>query len=409
MPEFFDVISVNKLIENLDKWLVNINPKEEVIPMENSLERVLFNPVYSKEDIPGFFRSTVDGFSVIAKDTFGASESLPAVLKISGDIKMGEEAKFNISPGECVKISTGGMLPNGSDSVVMVEDTEYLDEETINIFKPASPLENVIKKGEDIKKDEILLDKSHKLRPQDLGALAGVGKTDVSVAEKPKVFIISTGNEIVHPSQDINLGQIRDINSYTIASLTEEFGGLPIRHGIVEDNYESLESAVKEGISKGDMVIVSGGSSVGTMDETYKVLNNLGKPGILVHGMSIKPGKPTIFSMINNKPVIGLPGHPVSAMIVYRLLGKRIIYKYLGKSMEMKIITARLTRNLPSASGRDDFIRVKLEKSENEFTATPILGKSGLISTMVKADGLIRIESKKEGLKENEKVEVELF
>jgi len=413
----FKVSTPNEVIAMLKSHL---NLKEitqsniEVVDIKTALHRILAEEVVAPVNLPGFNRSTMDGYAIGAEDSFGATDSLPSYLKIVGEIKMGAKPELKINPGEAVKISTGGMLPKGANAVMMLEYTEQIDDLTIEIRKSISPWENVVREDEDLKKGEIILRKGDRLRPQDIGVLAGIGKTNIKIYKKPKIAIISTGNEIIPAEGEPRIGQVRDINSYTLGACIEEAGGIPIYRGIIKDEVILLEQEIKKTIKedKVEAVIISGGSSVGVRDVTLKVLNKLGKPGVLIHGVSVKPGKPTILAIADNRPIFGLPGHPVSAMIIFDLFVRPLISRLQGGEYNynsVKEIEAELTCNMVSDSGREDYVRVFIYKEGERFYAEPILGKSGLISTMVRASGLIKIGLNIEGLEKGSKVMVKLF
>lgn len=407
----FNAHTVEEALDILNNEIKGYLPKAEEIDLLSAYNRVLSEDIISSEDIPSFTRSAVDGFAVKAKDTYGASESLPSILRIVGEVRMGQEADIKLLQGETVKIPTGGMLPEGSDSVVMLEYTQYLDDQTLCIERPVAPGDNLIYKGEDIKNGDIVLKKGHTLRPQDLGVLAGLGISKVSVIKPPIVSIISTGDEVKPPGEVIGPGEVRDINTYAISGQTLKWGAIPRAFGIIRDDFHELKAAVEEALNLSDLVIISGGSSVGTRDHTVGVIEALGKPGLLVHGLPVKPGKPTILAATNGKPIIGLPGHPVSAMVIFELIVRPVISMMLQRPKEYgnKKIFAKIARNIASAAGRQDFIRVRIEKRGNELWAVPVLGKSGLISTMVESHGLAEIPPEKQGVSEGEMVEIELF
>jgi len=407
--EFFNVIAIEEALKKLNR-IINPHLEYEKVHIMESLGRVVYEDVISPEDIPGFSRATMDGYAVRARDTYGASESLPAIINITGEVLMGRVPQVQVKPGSGVKIPTGGMLPEGADSVVMIEHTELLDENTVSVLKPVSPGDNIIEKGEDIKQGEVLMGKGSVIRPQDIGALAGVGYTEIKVVKKPVVSIISTGDEVVEPAvPKLEPGQIRDINSYTIGALVKGWGGIPLLSGIVKDTREELISALKKALEKSHCVVLSGGSSVGTRDLAQQVISEMGE--VIIHGVSVKPGKPTLVGIVRDRPVIGLPGHPVSAMITCRLFVKAILDRFLGmaqKNFSVKL-SANITRSLASAGGRTHYIGVKLKSEEDKLMAVPIIGKSSMISTMIKADGLAVIPQEKEGVEKGEKVEVYLF
>ena len=404
---------ITMLKDHLNLQEITQNNIEEV-DIKIALHRFLAEEIVAPANLPGFNRSTMDGYAIRAEDSFGATDSLPSYLKIIGEIKMGVKPEFKISPGEAVKISTGGMLPEGANAVMMEEYTEQIDDTTIEARRTISPWENVVREDEDLKKGEIILRKGHRLRPQDIGVLAGIGKTNIKIYKKPKIAIISTGNEIIPAEGEPRIGQIRDINSYTLGACIEKAGGVPVYRGIIKDEVILLEQEIKKTIKedKIEAVIVSGGSSVGVRDVTLEVLNKLGKPGVLIHGVSVKPGKPTILAIADNRPIFGLPGHPVSAMIIFDLFVRPLISRLQGGEYNYnfaKEIEAELTCNIGSDSGREDYVRVFVYKEGERFYAEPILGKSGLISTMVRASGLIKIGLNIEGLEKGSKVIVKLF
>ncbi|MBM7855340.1 molybdopterin molybdotransferase [Desulfohalotomaculum tongense] len=406
--DLFNVLTVAESRELLNK---NIRQKPfEVVPLLSSLGRVLAVDITAREDVPGFHRSTMDGYAVKARDTFGASESLPAYLDVVGQVHMGKTPGGELIEGQAWAIPTGGMLPAGADAVVMVEYTEELDERTIGVTRPVAPGENMVRRGEDVPAGGVVLTAGHRIRPQDLGILSAIGVTEVPVMPQVAVGIISTGDEVVNPETVPGPGQVRDINSYTLYGLVQQGGGIPKLYGVVEDNFNSLKETISAAINENDIVLVSGGSSVGVRDVSAKVINELGRPGVLFHGINIKPGKPTIGAVVDGKPVFGLPGHPVSAIVVYNLLVDPLVrwgsYSHTSKEV---FVRARVTRNMRSAAGREDFLRVRLYVRQGELYAEPVLGKSGLISTMVKADGIARIPEGKEGVEAGEYLEVKLF
>lgn len=412
MPELFHALTVKEAREKLSAHIRNTG-SSTFVKLLDSLGRRLAADVVSEDNIPGFDRSTVDGYAVRARDTYGASEGLPAYLDVAGEILMGEEARCEIKPGEAWKIATGGMLPPGANAVIMVEYTEMLNEKTIEVVRPVAPGENVVQAGEDVLRGDRLLESGHVIRPQDLGLLAAAGVTKVEVAVPVKVGVISTGDEVVPPEVRPKPGQVRDINSYTLWALVKNDGGYPVSYGVVKDRYESLRDVLKTALSETDMVLISGGSSVGTRDVTARVIDELGEPGVLFHGISIRPGKPAVGAVVDGKAVFGLPGHPASAMVVYGLLVSPLVkngyHEYELDKLREFPARARITRSIRSAAGREDFIRVKLGVQDGEMIAEPVLGKSGLINTMVKADGLAEIPASCEGVEAGDIVRVKLF
>jgi len=385
----------------------------EKVSLEDSLHRVLCEDILSPSNLPEFPRSTVDGFAVRAEDTFGTSEKNPAILRIVAEIPMGQISDIELRDGEAIKVATGGMVPKGANAVEMVEYTEFVDPHTIHVFKVLSPLENVIQVAEDIKAGEIVLRQGHWIRPQDVGLMAAIGKTDLFVYRRPRVAIISSGDEIVPVETSPKPGEVRDINRYTVFSMVQESGGLPTFLGIAKDQFDDLKKKIELGLRQADMVVFTGGSSVGTLDLTGEVLQVFPATEILGHGISIRPGKPTLLADIGGIPFLGLPGHPVSAVVIFHLFGKPILKILSGFSRQgiwhQIKVKAKTTRNIPSISGREDYVRVKLEEKDSVLLADPVFGKSGAIRHLTQADGLIRIDINEEGLEAGEEVDVILI
>ena len=410
MKGFFRVQTPEELYKKLDRFKALSSEK---VNIDDSLHRVLSEDIVSPINLPEFRRSTVDGFALKAKDTFGASEKNPAILRLIGEIPMGQLSDIEAKDGETVKVATGGMVPKGADAVEMVEYTEWVDSHTLHAFKTLSPLENVIQVGEDVKAGEVVLYKGHLIRPQDIGLMAGIGKTNVHVYLRPRVAIISSGDEIVPIENVPSPGEVRDINRYTIVSMVKETGGIPLFLGIAKDRFDALKEKIELGLRESDMVVITGGSSVGSLDLTGEVLQIFPGTEILGHGVSIRPGKPTLLADINGKPFLGLPGHPVSAMVIFHFFGKPILKILSGLSREgiwhQIKVKAKASRNIPSVPGREDYVRVRLEEREGTLWAHPIFGKSGAISNLVNANGLIRIGINEEGLEEGEEAEAILL
>jgi len=409
MKEFFKVTDLKQVLAYASD-LPRVEAEE--ISLEKAAGRVLADNIVSNVDLPDFVRSTMDGYAVKASSTFGSTEGNPGYLSIKGAVEMGEAPAFSIASGEAAKISTGGMLPHGADSVVMIEHTEAIDNATIEVYKSVAPGQNVLEKGEDVRKGDTILACGRKLRSQETGLLAALGKETISVYRQPAIAVISTGDEIVPVNEIPEPGQIRDINTYTLANLVRAAGGVPVPLGIVRDNFNDLFETCTKASAQSDMVLISGGSSVGTRDFTIEVLSAMPEADILVHGISISPGKPTILARSRNLALWGLPGHAVSAMVVFEIVVRPFIEHLAGLAPEYKNSFnphALLSRNLSSAQGRIDFVRVRLVEKEGVLWAEPILGKSGLINTMVKADGLIEIGINSEGLDKGTEVEVLLL
>ena len=417
MTEFLELNSLKVFFNKFKEHFGEKKLNKKKINFENSRGRIVSEDIKAKENLPPFSRSTVDGFAVKAEDTAGASASLPAYLEVVGKIEMGEDTNIKISSGQAVAIPTGGMMPEGADAVLMVEYTEYLDENTIESNKAVAAGENVVLKGEDIKFDEVLFTEGHKIRARDIGAMAALGVTELNVYERPEIAVISTGDEIIKPGDEATAGEIRDINSYSISSFINSYGAKANRVGIVKDEFELLKKSIKSNLDS-DLILISGGSSVGIKDMTIDLLNSLGEPGVLLHGLSIKPGKPTIFAVIEGTPVIGLPGHPASAWTVTKVLVTPLLKFLLGElniddiafAQENYRLKAKLSRNIVSDKGREEYIPVKLIKNDKEdLIAKPLTGKSSLITTLVNGDGLIKIKSFEEGKNKGDMVKIEMI
>ncbi len=411
METFFKVKTPQEVFAIIDGFPPVGN---ETIPLEEALGRTLNRDLAAPEDLPHFSRSSMDGYAVRAQDTFGASESLPALVEVCTEVNMGRPPETHIRQGQAAKISTGGMLPEGADGVVMVEYCRPLDGRILEVSRSISPLENVILPGDDFKKGGIFLHKGTCLRPQELGVLAGFGLSEVPVFRRPRVAVISTGDEVVPARATPLPGQVRDVNRYTLSGLCTELQSEPLYLGLCPDESAALETLVLEGVRQADTVWVSGGSSVGTRDLTLQIFKALPDFELLVHGISISPGKPTIIGRSGTKPVVGLPGHVASALVVAEVFLSRLISRLSGRAEESAFaggkVEALLSRNIESASGREDYIRVKLlQQSGDTLTAEPIFGKSGLISPLVEADGLLRVHMNTEGMYKGEKVEILLF
>lgn len=399
MKDFFTVTPLERVFDLLPRFPVM---GAETLPIEGALGRILAEEIRSGQDIPGFARSTMDGYAVRAASTFGASEANPAYLILSGVVAMGESPQTPLPAGHAVRISTGGMLPPGADSVVMLEYAEEIDADTLEISKSIAPGTHVIQAGEDVARGQTILSPGVRLRPQEIGLLAGLGVREASVYRKPVVAVVSTGDEIISIDAVPGPGEVRDMNSYSIGGQIQEAGAVPLRMGIVRDNFEALRRACMTALENSDMVILSGGSSVGMRDLTIEVLESLEDSEILVHGIPISPGKPTILARAGEKAIWGLPGHVTSAMVVFHRVVRPFIARCGGLApaavFTKRRIPAKISRNIASAQGRTDFVRVRLTDAGGTLRAEPILGKSGLIHTMVEADGLVEIDMNTEGL-----------
>ena len=410
MPEFFNVLAPHAAFEALKPMLPG-NVGADVIPTRKAPGRVTAADIHSPEDLPAFARSTMDGYSVRSRDTYGASEGLPAYFELAGEVPMGEAADVWLGVGQAATAYTGGMLAQGADAVVMVERTQTLDDTAIEVLRAVAPGENVVQVGEDVREGDVILPKGSIIRPQDIGGMLALGIASISVSRKPRVGIISTGDELVPPEENVNQGQIRDINTYTIAALVEQAGGVPLPVALVVDDFAAQRNAALDGIEKCDALVFSAGSSVSSRDLTAEVINSLGEPGVIVHGISIKPGKPTVIGVIHGTPVFGLPGNPVSAMVVFDLLVRPAIYHLSGCEQipETPTTQATLVRDIPSVAGREDYVPVCLERSGECVNAIPVFGKSNLIYTLVRSDGIVKVPLDKSGLYAGEIVDVRLY
>ena len=409
-----ELITVEKALELLLQYAPFKRPSLINLPLGESYGSVLSVDIVSPEDLPSFSRTTVDGFAVNAADTFGSTEGMPAYLNIKAEIRMGDQPNVVLKKGEAAKISTGGMLPQGADAALMFEHMQQVDEKMIEVMKPVSPGENIIQAGEDAKRGETILRRGHRLRPQDVGALAGLGITSIQVYKRPKISIISTGDEIVPVDQPVKPGQVRDINSYTLSGMISDSYGIPERKGIFRDEYEIIRGVFEESVRESQMVLISGGSSVGARDLTAKIINGPGEPGVLFHGVSLKPGKPTIGGIVQGIPVFGLPGHPAAVAVCFGLFIRPVLEILSGCAenrfeKEKRVISARMAKNVSSSPGREEHIGVMLEERNGEIWAAPLLGKSGLITNLTHADGTAVIPLRMTGIREGDPVEVRLF
>ncbi len=421
MPEFFNVLPPDEARELLFRHITAVLPAE-TIPTSQANGRVTAVAITAPHALPQFRRSTMDGYAVRAADTFGASESLPAFLQVVGEVPMGQPATVELGVGQAAIVHTGGMIPATADAVVQIEQTQTVSGERLSVIGEWFPFEievlravavgqNVLQVGEDVRLGAEILPAGHILRPQDVGGLLALGLTAVSVVRRPRVGILATGDEVITPEETAVPGQIRDINSYTVAGLVEQAGGVPVLGGIIPDDFAALETAAANLLAQTDMLVMSAGSSVSVRDMTVQVIDGLGEPGVLLHGVATRPGKPTIVGAVGGKPVLGLPGNPVSAMIQFDMFGVPAIYRLQGvqKMPRRGLVWARLGQNIASESGREDYVPARLQDSADGLLAIPVFGKSNLIYTLVNADGLIKIPLNKGGLLAGEWVEVRLF
>ena len=376
----------------------------EPVSLGNAMGRVLAADIAATEYVPDFDRSTVDGYAVRARDTFGCSDAIPAILPLQGEVFMGQGAEFDLNPEECVAVPTGGALPRGADSVVMVEYTEDYGDGTIGIAKSAAPGQNMIFRGDDVFPGKVILRKGRVLSCQDIGALAAIGRVQVPVVKKITVGVISTGDELVPPEVVPGPGQVRDVNSPMLEAMLGAYGVRVVNYGIVIDNESLLTEKVTKAAAECDAVLLSGGSSVGVKDAACRIIESMGS--LLLHGIAIKPGKPTIIGKAGAKPLVGLPGHPVAAFFVTKLFILPLLGRLMGRVQENYTTTARITESVSANHGRAQYHCCRLERRNGQLYAHPIRGKSGLITTLAGADGYFCIDRDCEGLPQDAEIQV---
>ena len=401
MSLFLTTISVEEAVKTA-RNLAGPLPTED-IPLSSVYGRVLGADISADIDIPGFNRSSVDGYAVRSRDTAGTSESLPALLRLSGRVAMGERGDRNLSPDTCIYVPTGGAVPDGADAVVMMEYTESIGEDIL-VKRPPAPGENVVMRGEDFRAGEGILSRGTVLSSREIAALAAAGRTSVPVITRPRIGVISTGNELI-PVENIPVGnQVRDINSWMCGAFLASVGCIPEYYGIIRDDRDMLRDVLKKALSACDAVLISGGSSKDDRDMTADLIRESGE--VLVHGITISPGKPTIIGTVDRIPVIGLPGHPASAFVVLLVIARPLLLRMTGQDVQ-EFLTKNLVlgENIPSAKGREDYVRVRFRGGK----VYPEFGKSGLVNTLIRSDGLVRIPSGIEGLEEGDTVEVILW
>lgn len=393
MKEFLQVVHYKEALERL----MACRPPlvAQAVSLNDAFNRITAQDIISAENLPAFSRSTVDGYALAAEDIFGCSESSPGYLENVGEIKMGKSTTITLTKGQCCWIPTGGMLPEGANAVIMVEYTEKLDEKTILSFHAVGPWENVMQTGEDITTGQLIMEKDQTVRAADIGLLASLGITSLEVVKPYNIGIISTGDEIVPIDYKLKPGEIRDVNSHALYAAVQSCGGRPSIYPLVSDQFAELQQAVEKGLKENDILIMSGGSSVGIMDVTLEVLMTIPQAQILFHGIAVKPGKPTLAVQIGKKLVIGLPGHPVSALTVFYILAAPL----LRRNNNLNSCQGYLTLNIASQAGRDDFIPVAVERQEGRNIIRPLLGKSGLMSILSQSQGYIHIPNEQQGVK----------
>lgn len=378
--------------------------RRESVPLTDAMGRILAEDVAAREYVPDFDRSTVDGFAVCARDTFGCSDAIPAILPLQATVLMGQGADFSLNPGECVAVPTGGAVPRGADGVVMLEYTEDYGDGTIGVAKPAAPGMNMIFRGDDVYPGKVILQKGRVLSSADIGALAAIGQARVPVAKKLTVGVISTGDELVPPEAQPGPGQVRDVNSPMLEAMLTAFGCKVVNYGIVVDDETLLAEKVHKAISECDAVLLSGGSSVGVKDAACRIIESVGK--LLLHGIAIKPGKPTILGKCGEKPIVGLPGHPVAAYFITKLFVQPLLGRLTGRDMTAYTVPAKVTESISANHGRAQYHCCRLTRKDGQLYAQPIRGKSGLITTLAGADGYFCISRDCEGLPQGAEIQV---
>jgi molybdopterin molybdotransferase len=400
MSLFLSVVPVEKaLIAVRD---IGAAMPEERLSLMDAHDRILSADVSANTDIPGFSRSVVDGYAVVAADTTGASEAIPAILRLRGKVAMGIPESPAVDPGGCVYVPTGGILPEGANAVAMVEYSEEVGDDVL-VHRPLAPGENMVARGEDFRSGEVVVHAGTRLSPRDLGVLAAIGCAKVPVSVPPRIGILSTGNELVPVSEVPGPAQVRDANSYLCSAFVRERGGIPVPFGIVPDDREALKEHLERALNECDAVLLSGGSSKDERDICAATIADMGE--VLIHGIAIAPGKPTIIGRARGKPVIGLPGHPASAFVVLMVIVNELMRAMTGERTGPRTVAARLAAPVPSARGREDYVRVAFA----EGMAIPLFGKSGLLNTLVKSKGVIKVPASREGLEPGEEVEVILW
>ncbi len=405
--KLFNVVTIDNAIDIMSKNF-KASLETETVNVLESLNRYLAQDIKSNINIPHFRKSLVDGYAVISKDIFLASESNPVPLKLIGESKMGNVCNIELEEETCVYVPTGGMVPYNAEGVVMIEYTEKLDNDNILIQKGISFNENIVEIGEDVKAGEELYKKGHKINYRDLGVLSGADIKDILVYKNITIGIISTGDEILSPEEEIVDAKIKDINTYILYGQLKELELKPLIYPPTKDNLEEIINLLEKASNECDIVLISGGSSVGKKDETLKAIESFENSSILVEGIAIKPGKPTIIGSINNKMVVGLPGHPLSCAFVVESVIKPFI-KLLYNNKNNRYILCRFAYNYHKAKGREEYISVNIKEVNESIVCEPIFSKSSTIKNFATCDGYIRIDRDKEGLQKGELIRVYLF
>jgi molybdenum cofactor synthesis domain-containing protein len=402
-----------KASEALNKLKANVKfkPSFEEVLLEDAYGRVLAEDVVSKIDVPNFDKSAMDGYAVIAEDTYEASVFNPISLKIVGKNYIGEEPKTHLNHGETIEVYTGSPLPKNANAVVLLEWIKKIGEDLIEVYHPAHPWENVTRIGDDLKQGEVVLKKGVKLLPQDIGVLKILGLEKVKVVKKPKIALISTGDELVESIKDLKPFKVIDVNKPILSGMIIESGGEPLNLGLVKDDFNEIKMKIKEALEEADMVILTGGTSVGEKDFVPDAINSLGFPGVVSHGLAIRPGGATCLGAVNEKPIFGLSGYPVAAIIGFNLFVKPLIQMFLGSFEDLTVkVKVKVIRRIPSPPGVRSFVRVIVKKVGENYLAEPVsTSGSGILSSMVKANAIIEIPEESEGIEEDGEAEACLF
>lgn len=406
--ELLKVKTVDEMKTIIKERFSDLILEAETIEINDGLDRVLATEIISTMNVPHFNRSVVDGYAVKLTDIQGASQAIPGFLRIAGEVQMGTETTISLNQGETVYVPTGGMVPVGTEAMVMIEYTEKLGEKDLAIYVNAGPNENMMLVGDDIRIGESVFAQSHCLRPQDIGVLSALGYLQIEVFKRPQLSIISTGDEIIRPGETPKPGEIIDINTPALGAVAKRLGAEVIAMAYARDDQQAITKAVQNALAHSDLVILSGGSSMGEKDYTVTVIDTLGE--VLLHGLSVKPGKPTILGKVDNKPVIGLPGQPASAIMVFMIVLREFMIRYYGQDLfKYQNIQGELMENIHAAPGRRTFQTVAISETELGIEVRPTHGKSGMITLLSYSDGYIEITENEEGKNAGDMVCVTLF
>lgn len=406
--DLLKVKTIDEMKRIINERFKDITLENETIDINHGLGRVLSSDIVSAMDVPHFDRSVVDGYAVKLTDVQGAGSAIPGFLKIAGEVQMGKETKYSLNQGETFYVPTGGMVPAGTEAMIMIEYTEKLGEKDLAVYTNAGANENMMRIGDDIRAGELVFSRGHLLRPQDIGVLSALGYLQIEVYRRPRLSIISTGDEIIRPGETPKPGEVIDINTPALAAVAKRMGAEVISTAYARDDREEIRSAVVKGIENGEMVILSGGSSMGEKDYTVQVIAGLGE--VLLHGLALKPGKPTILGTVSQKPVIGLPGQPAAAIMVLMIVLQELMRRYYGRdAFKYQTVQGVLMENIHASPGRRTFQTVSIQETTTGIEVRPTHGKSGMITLLSYSDGYIEITENEEGKNAGDRVEVTLF